>query len=54
VGNVVHTALRLRALAALVVEPIAAVIVYLLFSGFAGRNDLGRDEPPPAADAGLG
>ena len=44
----------LAALAALVVEPIAAVIVYLLFSGFAGRNDLGRDEPPPAADAGLG
>jgi hypothetical protein len=54
VGNVVHPALRLRALAALVVEPIAAVIVYLLFSGFAGRNDLGRDEQPPAADTGLG
>ncbi len=54
VGNVVRTPLRLRALAALMAEPIAAVIVYLLFSGFAGRNDLGRDEPPPAPDGGLG
>jgi hypothetical protein len=43
-GRVVYPALRLRATSALVVEPIAAVIAYLLFTGFSGRNDLGRED----------
>ncbi len=50
VGNLVYPALRLRALAELVVEPIAAVIGYLVFTGFAGRNDLGSGGPPPEPD----
>jgi Protein of unknown function (DUF2567) len=44
VGQVVYPALRLRATAALVVEPIAAVLGYVLCAGFASRNDLGRPE----------
>jgi hypothetical protein len=50
VGNLVYPALRLRALAELVVEPITAVIGYLVFTGFAGRNDLGSGGPPPEPD----
>jgi hypothetical protein len=51
VGQVVYPALRLRATAALVVEPIAAVAAYLLLTGFASRTDLGRPDPdrPPRA-----
>ncbi|CAA9267664.1 MAG: hypothetical protein AVDCRST_MAG41-2720, partial [uncultured Corynebacteriales bacterium] len=51
VGRIVQQPLTLRARAALVVEPFAAVVVYLLAAGFAARNDLGRDEDtqePPA------
>jgi hypothetical protein len=50
IGQVVYPALRLRALSALVVEPIAAVVTYLLFTGFAARNDLGREDAPPDPD----
>jgi hypothetical protein len=42
VGRIVYQPLELGALAALVVEPFAAVLVYLLGSGFAARSDLGR------------
>lgn len=45
VGRTVFQPLELRALAALVVEPFAAVLVYLLGVGFTARNDLGRDDP---------
>lgn len=44
VGKVLYQPLTLRARAALVVEPTAAVVVYLLAVGFSARNDLGRDE----------
>jgi hypothetical protein len=44
VGTVLYQPLTLRARAALVVEPAAAVIVYLLAVGFSARNDLGRDD----------
>jgi hypothetical protein len=50
VGTVVRQPLALRARSALVVEPVAAVICYLLAVGFSARNDLGRDEPDPAAE----
>ena len=43
VGNVVRQPLTLRATSALVVEPAAAVVCYLLAVGFTARNDLGRD-----------
>jgi hypothetical protein len=46
VGNLVRQPLQLGAEAALVVEPIAAVVVYLLAAGFASRNDLGRGDDP--------
>ncbi|HEY6744935.1 MAG TPA: hypothetical protein VI357_04370 [Mycobacteriales bacterium] len=45
VGKVLYQPLTLRARAALVVEPAAAVIVYLLAVGFSARNDLGHDDP---------
>jgi hypothetical protein len=54
VGRVVYPALRLRALSALVVEPIAAIVTYLLFTGFAVRNDLGREDGPPEPDPNSG
>jgi hypothetical protein len=44
VGKVLYQPLTLRARAALVVEPTAAVVCYLLAVGFSARNDLGRDE----------
>jgi hypothetical protein len=44
VGKIIYQPLTLRARAALVVEPVAAVIVYLLAAGFSSRNDLGRDD----------
>jgi hypothetical protein len=50
VGRLVYPALRLRALAALVVEPIAAVAIYLLLTGFSARQDLGRPAGPPDLD----
>jgi hypothetical protein len=50
VGKIVYQPLRLRATSALVVEPIAAVLAYLLGVGFTARNDLGR----PAASSGSG
>jgi hypothetical protein len=46
VGRVIYPPLTLRATAALVVEPVAAVIVYLLATGFSARNDLGRGDGP--------
>jgi hypothetical protein len=49
-GKVVYPALRLRATAALMVEPLAVVGTYLLLVGFSARPDLGRpdgDGPPP-------
>ena len=42
-GRIVYLPLELGALAALVVEPIAAVLVYLLCAAFSARHDLGRD-----------
>jgi len=51
VGRIVQQPLTLRATAALVVEPIAAVVVYLLAAGFASRNDLGRDDEIPERPA---
>jgi hypothetical protein len=45
VGKVIYQPLTLRAKSALVVEPVAAVIGYLLAVGFSARNDLGRPEP---------
>jgi hypothetical protein len=44
VGKVIYQPLMLRARSALVVEPVAAVVCYLLAVGFSARNDLGRDE----------
>jgi hypothetical protein len=44
VGLVVYPALRLRATAALMIEPIAVVVTYLLLTGFASRPDLGRPD----------
>jgi hypothetical protein len=51
VGRTVAQPLELRARAALVVEPIAAVLVYLLGAGFTVHNDLGVDpeEPRPVS-----
>jgi hypothetical protein len=54
VGKVIYQPLTLRAKSALVVEPIAAVICYLLAVGFSARNDLGRDEPTPEPVASSG
>jgi len=54
VGRVVYPALRLRALSALVVEPIAGVATYLLFAGFVARDDLGREDAPPEPDPEFG
>lgn len=48
VGRVIRQPLELGAQAALVVEPIAAVVVYLLATGFAAHNDLGRSDDQPA------
>src|SRR6266550_1980990 len=53
VGRVVYPALRLRATAALVVEPVAAVVTYLLCAGFAAQNDLGRQDTPAGRDPDL-
>jgi len=47
VGRTVSQPLELRARAALVVEPIAAVLVYLLGAGFTAHNDLGIEEEEP-------
>lgn len=52
VGRVIRQPLELGALAALVVEPIAAVVVYLLATGFCARNDLGRFDEPRAEQPG--
>jgi hypothetical protein len=52
VGKVIYQPLLLRAKAALVVEPVAAVVGYLLVVGFSARNDLGRDEQHDEPDAG--
>jgi len=46
VGRTVYPPLTLQARAALVVEPVAAVLVYLLAVGFSSRTDLGRDDDP--------
>ena len=43
VGKIIYQPLALRAKSALVVEPIAAVVVYLLGVGFTARNDLGQE-----------
>jgi hypothetical protein len=42
VGKIIYQPLVLRAKSALVVEPVAAVVVYLLGVGFTARNDLGQ------------
>lgn len=42
IGAVVAAPLKLRATAAVVVEPFAAVVVYLIATAFAARDDLGR------------
>lgn len=47
VGRTVYQPLELGARAALVVQPSAAVLVYLLAVGFTAHNDLGRTEEPP-------
>lgn len=46
VGRTVYQSLRLGALAALMVEPFVAVLVYVAVAGFASRADLGRPDPP--------
>lgn len=46
VGRTVMEPLALKAQAALVVEPVAAVIVYLLAAGFTVHNDLGVERDP--------
>jgi hypothetical protein len=51
VGKIIYQPLTLRAKSALVVEPVAAVIGYLLAVGFSSRNDLGRDEDSAAPAA---
>jgi hypothetical protein len=51
VGNVVYPALKLRALSALVIEPLGAVGLYLVLVGF-GTHDLGRGDTPPYAAGG--
>jgi hypothetical protein len=43
VGRIVYQPLTLRARSALVVEPVAAVLAYLLGVGFTARNDLGQN-----------
>jgi hypothetical protein len=43
VGKIIYQPLTLRATSALVVEPVAAVLGYLLAVGFTARNDLGQD-----------
>jgi hypothetical protein len=43
VGRIIYQPLTLRAKSALVVEPVAAVLVYLLGVGFTARNDLGQE-----------
>ena len=48
VGRTVLPQLELGALAALVVEPFAAVLVYLAGVGFSAHNDLGRGDEEPA------
>jgi MFS family permease len=52
VGRTVYQPLTLRAKAALVVEPVAAVVVYLLAAGFSSRNDLGNDPDGVSSDSG--
>jgi hypothetical protein len=53
VDRIVRQPLQLGARAALVVEPIAAVVVYLLAVVFANRHDLGRgDEPELSSGSG--
>jgi len=47
VGAVIHQELQLGALSALVAEPVAAVVTYLLCVGFTSRTDLGRQDAPP-------
>lgn len=49
VDRIVRQPLELGARAALVVEPITAVLIYLFATGFSARNDLGRpeDDGPP-------
>ncbi len=44
VGTVVTTALDLNMLAALAVGPFAAVLVYVVCTVLASRDDLGRDD----------
>jgi hypothetical protein len=55
VGKVVYQPLTLRAKSALVVEPVAAVLAYLLAVGFSSRTDLGHEStataPTPATPA---
>lgn len=53
-GAIVRQPLTLRARAGLVVEPVAAVVVYLLAAGFSSRNDLGRDEDREPVSSGSG
>jgi hypothetical protein len=43
VGKIIYQPLTLRATSALVVEPVAAVLGYLLGVAFTARNDLGQD-----------
>ncbi|SDO75504.1 hypothetical protein SAMN05660199_02524 [Klenkia soli] len=54
VGRQVTTALDLNMLASLAVGPFAAVLVYLVATVLAGRDDLGRGDPAtePAPAAG--
>jgi hypothetical protein len=54
VGRTVYPPLELNALAALVAEPFAAVLVYLLGVGFSRRNDLGRGDEPADLSSGSG
>jgi hypothetical protein len=51
IGNVVYPPLKLRALSALVIEPLVGVGLYLLLAGFSGP-DLGRGDAPPPYQAG--
>ena len=54
VGKVVYQPLTLRAKSALVVEPVAAVLAYLLAVGFSARNDLGQDPAGPTIPSSYG